>query len=62
MQPKSVSDKKGEKSEGIAEAEIMSDMNIIEHDEILSDRNASPAETPDPALDAIVSGINSVTA
>ena len=46
----------------MAEAEIMSDRNIIEHTEIMSDRNASLAETPNPALDAIVSDINSVTA
>jgi hypothetical protein len=61
-QPKNVSDKKGEKSERMAEAEIVSDMNIIERDWIMSDSNASPAETPPPALDAIVSDINAVTA
>jgi len=62
VQPKRVSDKKGEKSEGMAEADIVSDMNIIECDVIMSDMNASPAETPAPVLDAIVSDINSVTA
>jgi len=61
VQPKSVSDKKGEESEGMAEAEIVSDMNRIERDEIMSDRNVSPAETPNSALDAIMSDINSVT-
>jgi len=50
VQPKSVSDTKGEESEGMAEAEIV------------SDRNVSPAETPNPALDALVSDINAVTA
>ena len=60
MQPKIVSDKQGEASEGMAEAEIMSDRNIIERDEIMSDRNISPAETPTPALDALVSDISDI--
>jgi len=46
----------------MAEAEIVSDRNRIERDEIVSDRNVSPAETPNPALDALVSDINAVTA
>ena len=62
MQPKSVSDTKGEESEGMAEAEIVSDRNRIERDEIVSDRNVSPTETSNPALDALVSDINAVTA
>ena len=62
VQPKSVSDKKGEASERMAEADIVSDRNRIERDEIVSDRNVSPAETPNPALDALVSDINAVTA
>ncbi len=46
----------------MVEAYIVSDINIIERDEIMYDMNESPAETPNPALDALVSAINAMTA